>query len=185
MPKTPGSRNNVGVFGLLIPRRRVQLRRRGIIYFQAGRRPEVATKYLVVNHGAVWAADFHSATLTHGRTVPPKEPPISWTGCRMTSTGGFPARSSASTTPAWLPVSRCHPCSASSSRRARAGDPFRVLVALAAEVGDAAAAQEGVVALNAGRHRTAGEVAELLSVPMVVADLSPEGFRAEVGRYRR
>jgi hypothetical protein len=60
-----------------------------------------------------------------------------------------------------------------------------VLVALAAEVGDAAAAQEGVVALNAGRHRTAGEVAELLSVPLAVADLRPEGFRAEVGRYRR
>jgi len=53
----------------------------------------------------------------------------------------------------------------------RAGEPFRVLVAGAAPVGDAFAAQKGDVALHTARHRAPGELAIRLVVTLAVQDV--------------
>jgi len=60
------------------------------------------------------------------------------------------------------------------------GEPFRVLVAGAAPVGDALAAQKGDVALHPARHRAPGELAILLTVALAVPDV-----RAQRGSIER
>ena len=51
-----------------------------------------------------------------------------------------------------------------------------MLVALAAEVGDPFAAQEGVVALYSRRHRPSREITVGLAVPLAVEDVRAQGF---------
>jgi hypothetical protein len=66
--------------------------------------------------------------------------------------------------------------------RTCAGKPFGVLIALPAEIRDALAAEKGEIALHARLHRAAGEVAELLPVPLAVQDIRPERREVEVRR---
>src|SRR5271170_5473748 len=49
--------------------------------------------------------------------------------------------------------------------------PFHVLIAGAAPVGDAFAAQKGDISLHTARHRTPGELAILLPVALAVQDV--------------
>lgn len=65
--------------------------------------------------------------------------------------------------------------------RFRARKPLGVLVALAAEIGDALAAQKGEVALHASVHRAEGEVAPSLAVLLAVEDVGAECCGIEVG----
>jgi hypothetical protein len=60
-----------------------------------------------------------------------------------------------------------------------------MLVAAAAPVGDALAAQKFKVALNAGRHRAQGEIAKLLAMLLTVQDGGPQCFGVEVIADRR
>lgn len=66
---------------------------------------------------------------------------------------------------------------------ASAGKPFGVLIALSSEICDPFPAQEGEVTLDARRHRAAGEVPELLPVPLAVEDVRPERREVEVRRH--
>ena len=60
-----------------------------------------------------------------------------------------------------------------------------MLVAGAAEVGDALAAEEGEVALHAGGHRAAGEVGPGLASGLAVEDRGAECGDIELGRDGR
>jgi len=58
--------------------------------------------------------------------------------------------------------------------RLRSRKPFRVLVALAAEVGDALAAQKGEVALHAAVHRADSEISPSLTILLAVEDVGAQ-----------
>jgi hypothetical protein len=82
----------------------------------------------------------------------------------------------------------CALFAATSLARVGAGEPFGVLVAGASEAGDALAAEEGPprrvnsVALHAGGHRTAGEVAPRLAFGLAIENCGAERGNIELGR---
>jgi len=69
--------------------------------------------------------------------------------------------------------------------RAGAGEPFRVLVAGAAPVGDALATQKGDIPLHATGHRAPGELAILLALALAVQNVRAQRGGIELRRNRR